>query len=95
MGGVAAQPLPPTREGEGRPGRACRMLRSLWSFLKRHKKKCLVLGTFLGGECPAAGLRGGEGPIIGLGAEPRGLPAVAEVLPVPAEEGLSEAVLGR
>ncbi|XP_054050063.1 peroxisomal biogenesis factor 3 isoform X4 [Rissa tridactyla] len=25
------------------------MLRSLWSFLKRHKKKCLVLGTFLGG----------------------------------------------
>ncbi|KAM9656058.1 peroxisomal biogenesis factor 3 isoform 1-T1 [Morphnus guianensis] len=25
------------------------MLGSLWSFLKRHKKKCLVLGTFLGG----------------------------------------------
>uniref|UniRef100_A0A8B9Q7X4 Peroxisomal biogenesis factor 3 n=1 Tax=Apteryx owenii TaxID=8824 RepID=A0A8B9Q7X4_APTOW len=25
------------------------MLRSLWSFLKRHKKKCLFLGTFLGG----------------------------------------------
>ncbi|KAF4801273.1 Peroxisomal biogenesis factor 3 [Turdus rufiventris] len=25
------------------------MLRSLWSFLKRHKKKCLALGTFLGG----------------------------------------------
>ncbi|XP_019382672.1 PREDICTED: peroxisomal biogenesis factor 3 isoform X1 [Gavialis gangeticus] len=25
------------------------MLRSLWSFLKRHKKKCLFLGTVLGG----------------------------------------------
>lgn len=36
------------------------MLRSLWSFLKRHKKKCLVLGTFLGGECAAAALRGGH-----------------------------------
>lgn len=34
------------------------MLRSLWSFLKRHKKKCLVLGTFLGGEGFA--LRGGR-----------------------------------
>ncbi|XP_068533324.1 peroxisomal biogenesis factor 3 [Anas acuta] len=31
------------------PSRVGRMLRSLWSFLKRHKKKCLVLGTFLGG----------------------------------------------
>uniref|UniRef100_A0A8C3HWC4 Peroxisomal biogenesis factor 3 n=1 Tax=Chrysemys picta bellii TaxID=8478 RepID=A0A8C3HWC4_CHRPI len=25
------------------------MLGALWSFLKRHKKKCLFLGTFLGG----------------------------------------------
>ncbi|XP_075002113.1 peroxisomal biogenesis factor 3 isoform X3 [Calonectris borealis] len=37
------------RGGRAGPGRARRMLRSLWSFLKRHKKKCLVLGTFLGG----------------------------------------------
>lgn len=52
--------LPFRRRGEARggraePSRAGRMLRSLWSFLKRHKKKCLVLGTFLGGERPGRG----------------------------------------
>lgn len=30
------------------------MLRSMWNFLKRHKKKCIFLGTVLGGEWQCA-----------------------------------------
>lgn len=37
------------------------MLRSMWNFLKRHKKKCIFLGTVLGGEWQCALLEGDFG----------------------------------